>query len=817
VTRLERYLERRDFSTTPEPSEASAAPALALRYSMQKHAATRTHFDLRLEWDGALLSWAVTRGPSFQLGEKRLAVRTEDHPISYLGFEGNIPARQYGAGAVMLWDLGHWEPLSPVAAGLRKGHLQFRIHGVRLSGAWHLIRMNTKEKRENWLLTKQDDEVAGRRDPVARYRRGVTSRRSFAEIRKDAAPVDLREGERPRFAKPQLATLSDTLPDGNDWWHELKFDGYRGMIALGQGGTKVFTRNGKDWSDRFASLLPAFDDLPCESALIDGEIVAGAGLHGFSALQDALKLGGPFRFYAFDLLHCDGKDLTRQPLQDRRNALEELWRGMSPAGQAQISPIIERSPEEVFGDICAAGGEGLISKRIDAPYRHSRTKSWLKVKCEMRDEFVILGWQPSDKRGRPFASLLLGAQDSDGLRYVGKVGTGFSEDQMEALSRAMQALTRKTAPVEADAADTRGAQWITPKLVAEVQYAERTANGLLRHARYIDLREDKPADEVRLDNDRDRAGPDRKDGHHAGKLVVAGQRISSGDRVVYPKAGITKAQVAEYYAAMAERILPFAADRPLSLLRLPEGLTGETFFQKHAGKGFPDAIREMSLEEADGATASYMYVTDAAGLVGAAQMGALELHIWGSRRDRLDRPDRMVFDLDPDPGLSFADVTAAACDLRDRLQALGLPSWPLLSGGKGVHVVVPLRRVAGWDTVKLYSRIFSTLLASEEPERFVATMSKAKRKGRIFIDWLRNERGATAIAPFSLRAREGAPVAVPVTWEDLRGYDTAQAFDLSRVLSGDIPDPDFPNPVSLTQPKIEALEQALSAAKDDAK
>ncbi|ATI41803.1 DNA ligase D [Pacificitalea manganoxidans] len=813
--RLDRYLERRDFSATPEPSDAGAAPALALRYSIQKHAATRTHFDLRLEWDGALLSWAVTRGPSFHLGEKRLAVRTEDHPISYLEFEGNIPARHYGAGAVMLWDLGHWEPLTPVDKGLRKGHLEFRLHGVRLSGAWHLIRMNTKEKRENWLLTKQEDEVAGRRDPVTQYRRGVTSRRSLAEIRKDAPPVDLREGKRPRFAKPQLATLSDTLPEGDAWWHELKFDGYRGMVALGQGGPKAYTRNGKDWSDRFASLLPAFDDLPCDSALIDGEIVAGAGIQGFSALQDALKTGGPFRFYAFDLLERDGKDLTGAPLTDRRAELEDLWRGMSPLGRVQLSPIIERRPEQVFGDICSAGGEGLISKRIDAPYRHSRTKDWLKVKCELRDEFVILGWQPSDKRGRPFASLLLGANAGGEMRYVGKVGTGFSEDDMDRLIRAMRPLSRKTPPAEADPADTRDAQWITPRLVAEVQYAERTANGLLRHARYLGLREDKPAKDVEIDNDRStEAVMDTDAGQSADKLTVAGLRISSGDRVVYPDAGITKAQVAEYYAALADRILPFAADRPLSLLRLPEGLKGETFFQKHAGKGFPDALREMALEESDGGTASYMYVTDAAGLVGAAQMGALELHIWGSRRDRLDRPDRMVFDLDPDPGLGFADVTAAASDLRDRLEALGLPSWPLLSGGKGVHVVVPLRRVAGWDTVKLYARIFATLLASEEPDRFVATMSKAKRKGRIFIDWLRNERGATAIAPYSLRARAGAPVAVPVRWDDLRGYDSAQVFDLPRVQAGDIPDPELPDPGSLTEPRISALEAALATAQE---
>lgn len=803
---LERYLERRDFSNTPEPSLGYHSPALALRYSIQKHAATRTHFDLRLEHDGVLLSWAVTRGPSLQPSEKRLAVRTEDHPISYLDFEGTIPAGNYGAGTVMLWDIGSWEPLASISAGLRKGHLKFRLHGVRMSGSWHLVRMKTQEKRENWLLTKDEDEAAGRRDPVARYRRSVSSRRTMAEISRDIESPSSHEGKRPRFRKPQLATLRDDLPEDDAWWHELKFDGYRGMVALGKGGTRIYTRGGNDWTGRFESLVPAFDDVACDSALIDGEIVAGAGLQGFSALQKALKFGGPYRFYAFDLLELDDRNLTDLPLADRRIALEGIWRELPPLGPAQLSPIIDREPGRVFRDICAAGGEGLISKLKDAPYRGTRTQAWLKTKCERRDEFVVIGWKESNKRGRPFSSLLLGTGEEGGLRYVGKVGTGFDNEEMEALMVAMRPLARKTPAADVDDRETKGAQWITPRLVVEVQYAERTSKGLLRHSRYIGLREDKPAREVQLDNDRP---------SEDGELNVAGVRVSSAGRMVYPGAEVSKGEVAEYYAAISERILPFVADRPLSLLRMPEGLKGERFFQKHAGKGFPNQIKTLPIEEAAGRDATYMYVSDTAGLVAAAQMGTLEFHIWGSRRDSVEHPDRMVFDLDPDEALDFSAVTSAAFDIRGRLEELGLPSWPLLSGGKGVHVVVPLRRVAAWDTVKLYSRVFATMLAEQEPKRFVASMSKARRTGRIFIDWLRNERGATAIAPYSLRALPGAPIAVPVRWDDLASYRQAQAFDIRSVLRKGIPDVRYPAPVSLTKDRIAALEQALLANKSD--
>lgn len=801
--RLDRYNEMRDFDRTPEPRGGEAVSALALRYSMQKHDATRLHFDLRLEWEGALLSWAVTRGPSLKPSEKRLAVRTEDHPIDYLDFEGVIPKDNYGAGTVMLFDIGHWQPLEPAARGLKKGHLHFRLHGARLTGSWHLVRMDGRKPgdkgRENWLLMKEDDEAAGKRDPVARYLRSVSTNRTPREITSGKGPVPVeRAGKRPAFHKVQLATLEEEAPQGEGWWHEVKFDGYRALIALGQGGTRVFTRNGHDWSDRFAALIPAFDAMKCNSALIDGEIVAGAGMQGFSALQKAIKAGGPFRFYGFDLLNLDGKDLTGLPLEERRAALETVFAEAPPLGNAELSPVIETEAAEALGTICAAGGEGIICKQRDAPYRGARTRAWLKVKCGRRDEFVILGWQDSDKRGRAFASLALGARKGGKYVYMGKVGTGFDAATMEELAGLMKPLARKTPPAEVPAEDAQGVSWVRPDLVAEITYAETTDDGRLRHAVFVGLREDKPAETVRLGEDR--MSEDRKQ--------VAGVGISNADRVVYPDAGVTKGQVAEYYAEMAGKMLNEAADRPLSLLRLTEGLEGESFFQKHAGKGFPEALKTVEIAEKDGDKAEYMYVTDAAGLVGAAQMGTLEFHIWGSKRDDLERPDRMVFDLDPDEGLGFARVRDAAFLLRETLEGLGLPSWAMVTGGKGVHVIVPLRRVAEWETVTLFARVLAHHLAETRPKEFIATMSKARRKGLIFIDWLRNQRGATAIAPFSLRARPGAPVAVPVSWDELNGLKKANAFDIRSARERDW-STIVPKAVGLTARRINGLEDLV--------
>lgn len=802
---LDAYNAKRDFNATPEPMGRVASAGLAPRYSMQKHDATRLHWDLRLEWDGVLLSWAVTRGPSLDPKDKRLAVRTEDHPLDYLDFEGVIPEGSYGAGRVMLWDIGHWQPVEPVGQGLRKGHLSFVLHGLRMTGRWEMVRMKSEGKRENWLLIKSRDEAAGKRDPVRRYSRSVATRRDMRAIGGQAHASDPppRHAKAPAFRKPQLATLVDDLQEGDGWWHELKFDGYRALCSIGKGGPRIYTRNGHDWSDRFAPLLPALDEIDCDSALLDGEIVAGAGLQGFGTLQKALQDGGPFTLYLFDLLNLDGEDMTALPLTERREGLDRVVSALPPLGLIRTSPVIGGDASGPFAAICDAGGEGLIAKRVSAPYRSGRQKTWLKIKCERREEFVVVGWQESDKRGRPFASLALAQHEDGRLRYAGKVGSGFGTDTMDAVMTRLTPLARGAAPAGVERAEARGVHWVAPKLVAEVRYAELTDDGRVRHAVFEGLRDDKPPGEVvaevaTMNDERTR---------------VAGVPISSGDREVFPSAGLTKLDVARYYEAVAERMLRELANRPVSLVRLPEGMTGERFFQRHAGKGFPKSIKTLPVTEADGDTEDYMYLDSATGIVGAAQMGTIEFHIWGARRDRLDRPDRMVFDLDPDEGLPFSEVRRAAADMRDRLADIGLASWPLVTGGKGVHVVVPLHRSVGWDTVRTFSQAVATHFAAQEPDRFTATMSKARRKSRIFIDWLRNERSATAIAPFSLRARTGAPVAVPVSWEKLDELNSASNFGPKEAQRQDWSDLTLPEPQRLSAAVVAALEDWIGNTK----
>lgn len=772
MNKLDRYNDKRDFDTTPEPrGEAALAGGTQASFVVQKHDASSLHFDFRLEWDGVLLSWAVTKGPSDDPSEKRLAVRTEDHPVAYGSFEGTIPEDEYGGGTVMLWDSGAWEPLHDVAKGLKEGKLHFRLHGARMEGGWALVKMGGgKGDRDNWLLIKERDDFAGRSADalVNKYKRSVTTGRTMREIAADTPAFEavMHKKALPRFRKVELATLKDEPPVGEGWQHEVKFDGYRCLMAVGKGGVRLYTRNGKDWSDRFGALCGPADALPCDAALIDGEVVAERG--GFSELQAALKAGDPLVFHAFDCLHLDGDDLTGKPLSERREALEGLFGDLPPRGPLRLSPVLEGDGAEALAAMCKAGGEGIVSKKIDAPYSGKRSKAWIKAKCIQEAEFVVGGWSPSDKKGRAFSSLLLGSYEDEGFVYRGRVGTGFDDEDFEALAKELKRLGRKTAPFEGDLpSETKGAHWVTPELVAQVEYTEFTSEGRIRHGAYKGLREDKEAENVSAKAEAETDSGDEE---------IGGVRVSSTGRVMFPDAGLTKGDVARHYARVAERMLEHVEDRPLSLLRCPDGIEEECFFQKHAGKGFPEDIRTVPIKEKDGDTADYMYVTTPAGLIGAAQMGAVEYHVWGARRDKLERPDRMVFDLDPDEGLGFDEVKRAAVEVREGLEACGLQSVPMVTGGKGVHVIVPLRRIAEWDRVKDFAKGFAQALAEKEPKRYTATMSKEKRKGKLFIDWLRNERGATAIAPYSLRARPGAAVAVPVNWDELEALDRPDGF-----------------------------------------
>jgi len=798
---LAEYNRKRDFSRTAEPA-GKPAEAQGFSFVIQKHAATRLHYDFRLELDGVLKSWAVTKGPSLNPAERRLAVRTEDHPLDYGTFEGTIPKGEYGGGTVMLWDRGTWEPVSDPHEGLEEGKLKFRLHGERLHGGYMLVRMppRGRETRENWLLIKERDEAADDADPLLeQFVTSVTTGRSMEEIAtgnsavwhsnrepKPASPPSTARRRRakglalPEFRPVQLASAADAPPAGEDWVHELKYDGYRCLIAANGAEVRCYTRNALDWTAKFRPIVDAIRTLDLAATLIDGEIVAFApdGRTDFSTLQNNLKEGGPLNFFAFDLLAEEGEDLSGKPLVERKARLEALLESVPKSSCIHYSTHIRGQGEAVLNQICASGHEGVVSKKATAPYRGDRTKTWLKVKCQRRQEFVIGGWTPSDKR-HGFKSLLVGTWENGKLVYKGRVGTGFDDRALEDLTARFKPLARKDSPFESIPRELRRSKWVEPKLVAEVRYTEFTADGILRHPSFQGLREDKRAAEVTLENPvpAGRAGP-QDDGPDT---VRAGVRITSPRKILYAGQNLSKADLIDYYERVAELMLPYLSGRPLSLVRCPQGAGGKCFYQKHDSGGFPAELRRVMITEGSGETEEYFYIDDLQGLIAGVQMGVLEFHIWGSRVDQLEKPDRIVIDLDPDVGLGFEDVRRAAFDLRDRLADLGLVTFPMLSGGKGFHLVAPLTRRAEWPEVKAFCHGFAVMLHEESPDRYVANMSKARRKGRIFVDYLRNERGSTAIAPYSTRAREGAPVAAPITWDEAETVRGANIFTVASM------------------------------------
>ncbi len=797
---LARYNAKRDFAKTAEPA-GTLAPGHGNSFVVQKHDASRLHWDFRLEVDGVLKSWAVTRGPSLDPAQKRLAVRTEDHPLSYGSFEGTIPAGEYGGGTVMLWDRGTWAPVKGKSArDLEKGHLHFVLDGERMKGEWLLIRLKPRgrEKGENWLLRKIEDAAAGGADTLVETAlTSVATGRTMVEIAEGARPKasprrspGAAGGERPARQRPtrqgggrqrggaeipafrdlQLATLVDAVPAGSQWLHEVKYDGYRALVAIGGGKATIFTRSGLDWTDKFPGIADAAAALKVGSALVDGEIVAfKEGRPDFSALKAAISGAGEMTFFAFDLLELDGEDLTGLSNLQRKERLRPLLAGADP--RLQFAEHILGAGEKLFATMCREGYEGIVSKRADAPYRGQRSRAWLKVKCTKRQEFVIVGWTPSDKT-RGFRALLLGVNGPDGYVYAGKVGTGFDAALMADLGAKLARLERKTPTVAAPRAAVRGAHWVTPKLVAEIAFTEVTPDGVLRHPSFLGLREDKDASQVVAEK------PVPVEAIPAPEVHV---KITNPDRLIFPDSDVTKGDLADYYARVAPIMLPWTANRPISLVRCPQGRGKHCFFQKHDAGSFGEHVHHVEIREKDGSVEPYLYVDDADGLVTCVQMGTIEFHGWGSSVATLEQPDRMVFDLDPDEELGFDAVKKAAEDLKNHLAEIGLVSFAMLSGGKGVHVIVPLRPQAAWPAVKDFSERFARALAEAEPDRFVATMSKAKRKGRIFIDYLRNQRGSTAVMPYGARARAGAPVAAPVSWAELRDIDSAHRWGVRDV------------------------------------
>jgi bifunctional non-homologous end joining protein LigD len=819
---LSRYHQKRDFTRTREPA-GKVKKTKGFSYLIQKHAATRLHYDFRLELEGVLKSWAVTRGPSLDPADKRLAVEVEDHPVEYGGFEGTIPMGEYGGGTVMLWDRGTWEPVGDPHEGLRAGKLVFKLHGERLHGEWTLVRMHGRPQdhgRNNWLLIKHHDAVAHEGDHDALLSENATSvvsGRTMEEIagggqewrggraRKTNNPgPDERTLKKARaadahalgFIEPELATLVDAMPAGPNWVHEVKFDGYRTLALLENGRVRLLTRTGLDWTHKFRAVADDLAGLGVKSAILDGEVVAldDKGASSFKALQDELSHGrsGNLQYYAFDLLLLDGEDLRGLPLLERKRRLKALL-GKGEAGPRLLYSEHFAYESDVLEHVCQLAYEGIICKRADAPYSSGRNRSWLKVKCHKRQEFVIGGFtepksggpKPSENRG--LGALLLGYYAEEELVYAGKVGTGFDNESSLKVRAKLEERLRKTMPFARIQADgRRGAVWVEPDLVCEVEFTEWTPDGRLRHPSFQGLREDKqPADVHRerpVHITKTMRDP-RPDATETAPLAapatgsarksrpgqdaeVGGVRISHPDRIIYPDTDMTKLDLAEYYSAVRDHILPFVAGRPLSMLRCPDGIGSQCFFQRHIAREQSPYLFDTGIQ-VKGRNEDYLMIKDEKGLITLVQWGVIEMHPWGCMADRPQIPDKIIFDLDPDPDVPWSRVIDGVKEVRARMAEFGLKSFLKTTGGKGLHVTVPLTPQYAWPTVKAFARAVAQSMEHDAPEFYVANMSKEKRKGRIFVDYLRNELTSTAIAPYAVRARPGATVATPLDWSEL--------------------------------------------------
>ena len=811
--KLARYRAKRNFRRTAEPSGRSerARASEILRFVVQKHAARRLHYDLRLELEGVFRSWAVTKGPSLDPRIRRLAVEVEDHPLDYGDFEGTIPRGEYGGGTVQLWDRGFWSPLpgeSPNAA-LKAGSLKFLLAGQRLKGEWVLVRLKRDSdsgKRTNWLLIKhRDDHAKADGDKLLDVDRSVASGRRMAQIaagtgarprpfmaarraqRRPAAPARGAVAQRrqagsavPRFVPPQLARLVAHAPEAKGWAHEIKFDGYRMQMRAVSGRCALRTRKGLDWTERFPEIARAGAQLP--DALFDGEIVAldSRGVPSFSALQAALAGGktAELVFFVFDLLHADGRDFRGRGLSERKSRLEQILHAGKVDARLRYVEHFETAAAAILRSACQMALEGVVSKRLDAPYVSGRGEAWVKTKCRAGQEVVIGGWTVRDGRLR---SLLAGVHKDGRLAYVGRIGTGFGAEKARLLLRALKLLSSSESPFEGEGAPrkTPEIRWARPRLVAEIEFAGFTGDGMIRQAAYKGLREDKPAAEIGEEKPAPRARRARKATSEAGGAVM-GVTISNPDKAMWPDANdarpVTKLDLARYFESAGAWMLRHVEGRPCSIVRAPDGIGGQRFFQRHAMRGTSSLL---GLVKVRGEPKPYLRIDSVEGLVAIGQSGGLELHPWNSEPGRTSVPGRLVFDLDPAPGVPFERVIEAARDARERLESLGLVAFCKTTGGKGLHVVTalaqPRRGALAWKDAKDFAHAVCLQMASDSPERYVVNMSKKARVGRIFLDYLRNGEKATAVAPLSPRAREGATVSMPLTWSQVkRGLDPAK-------------------------------------------
>ncbi|HET7492783.1 MAG TPA: DNA ligase D [Bradyrhizobium sp.] len=880
---LETYRKKRKFGVTAEPRGRKGRRGGDC-YVIQKHAARRLHYDLRLELDGVMKSWAVTRGPSLDPGEKRLAVHVEDHPIEYNSFEGTIPQGEYGGGTVMIWDRGRWIPEGDPHTGYAKGHLDFVLEGEKLHGRWHLVRMRgrDRDRHENWLLIKGRDEEArsgrqsdileehplsaatGRsmdeiaagkgkkrvwhsnrsadqsaagarpqtqrdfraelqaqsraRQPRARLKTNRTEkgsskapakRRSTAKAAMpvaarrsaDPVPASRRRVGLPDFVPPSLATLHSAAPDGAEWIHEIKFDGYRIEARLDHDKVRLLTRKQLDWTHRFERIAKAVAALPAETALLDGELVVEDenGIASFSLLQTDLKDGREDRFvyWVFDLLHLDGRDLTNEPLMARKAALRRLLKGQRRNGPVRYAEDFQEQGSLILKHACDMGLEGIVSKVRDAPYRSGRSENFIKTKCHNAQEFIVAGFTPSTAMPNAVGALTVAFHEDGKLRYAGRVGTGYTHQTARDLWRRLSALRIDRASLELPKDERRkNVIWVKPEVVVETEFRGVTHDGLLRQASYKGLREDKPAREVvrempaeeavaanqkamrkstgrkAAQDEAKRSRPSPRANNGGSKVEIADVRLTHPDRVYWADVGVTKEDLAAYYVDVWKLMAPHLVDRPLAIVRCPDGIAGECFFQKHIASNIKESPLRHIVQSKEHDVIAVEKLSD---LVELAQFGALEIHVRGSRLGRLEVCDRIVFDLDPGENVGWKEIVAAAQETRDRLKAQKLKSFVKLSGGKGIHVVVPVTG-ADWEAIKRFTARIAAAMAADSSQRYLAKMTKSLRKGKIFIDYFRNSREATSVAVYSTRARAGAPISMPVSWEALARTTAGNQF-----------------------------------------
>lgn len=801
------YNRKRNFEQTSEPREQPRkrrSKAGALRFVVQKHDARRLHYDFRLELDGTLKSWAVPKGPSLDPTQKRLAVHVEDHPLDYASFEGSIAEGNYGAGDVIVWDHGIWQPQGDPAAAYQAGKLKFTLVGEKLSGDWTLVRTRLRGSgdKEQWLLIKERDDTARPSDeydiveaqPQSVISGALVGGPSKVTKRKASTkPAKSRKAQTafPDSLAPQLATLAERPPEG-DWLYEVKFDGYRILARVRGDEVRLFTRNGHDWTERLPQQAKALAKLGLSDSWLDGEVVAlnEQGLPDFQQLQNAFDIGRSHDliYYLFDAPFLNGEDMREVPLETRRAQLKTAL-GSTRRSPLRFSEAFTAHHRDIVESACAMSLEGVIGKRSGSLYVSRRSADWIKLKCRLRQEFVIVGYTKPQGSRSGFGALLLAVNEAGGLRYAGRVGTGFGEASLKALHEQLRKLGRDESPLERKltAAQARGVSWVEPQLVGEVEFAEWTREGIVRQASFIALRSDKPAAQIVREHPRTPGAVAEKQTKKAEssrksstKPVVAGVPISNPQRVIDPESGTTKLQLAQFYADIAEWLLPYLRKRPVSLVRAPDGVEGEQFFQKHAERLAIPNIKHLD-PKLDPGHARLMEIDSVPALVGAAQMGCIEFHRWGATSDRIETPDHFVLDLDPDPALPWRSMLEATRLTLSVLDELGLQAFLKTSGGKGMHIIVPLARHADWDTVKGFAKALAQFMARQLPERFTATSGPKNRVGKIFIDYLRNGRGASTVSAYSVRARPGLPVSVPIARDELDGLRSAQQWTVANL------------------------------------